>query len=212
MVLSFSSVIDSSLQFAAHPTERRMTMPETLRCPWPNDELMIKYHDEEWGVPTRDEQVLFEYLALEAAQAGLSWRTVLHKRAEFNKEFEDFDPARVARYGDAEVERMMGNPGIIRNRLKLKAMISNAQHFLEVQKEHGSFANYLWGFVGGEPLPRRSPLTEDMVPATTPESDALAKDLKNRGFKFVGSTIVYAYMQSMGMVNDHVTGCFRAPD
>jgi DNA-3-methyladenine glycosylase I len=187
-------------------------MAEFQRCPWPNDELMIKYHDEEWGVPTRDEQVLFEYLALEAAQAGLSWRTVLHKRVEFNKEFEGFDPARVAGYGDAEVERMMGNPGIIRNRLKLKAMITNAQHFLEVQKEHGSFADYLWNFVGGEPLPRRSPLTEEMVPATTAESDALAKDLKRRGFKFVGSTIVYAYMQSMGMVNDHVTGCFRAPD
>jgi DNA-3-methyladenine glycosylase I len=186
-------------------------MVEKKRCPWPNDELMIQYHDEEWGIPTRDDHVLFEYLALEAAQAGLSWRTVLHKRAEFNKEFEGFNPAQVAGYGDAEVERMMGNPGIIRNRLKLKAMITNAQRFLEIQQEYGTFADYLWGFVGGEPMPRPSPLIGDMIPSTSPESDALAKDLKNRGFKFVGSTIVYAYMQSMGMVNDHVTGCFRAP-
>jgi DNA-3-methyladenine glycosylase I len=188
--------------------------PETekQRCPWPNDELMIKYHDEEWGVPTRDGNVLFEYLALEAAQAGLSWRTVLHKRAEFNKEFEGFDPVRVAAYGEDVIERMMGNPWIIRNRLKLKAMVTNAQRFLDVQQEHGTFADYLWGFVGGSPLPRRSPLTVDMVPTTSPESDALAKDLKKRGFKFVGSTIVYAYMQSVGMVNDHVSECFRAPD
>ena len=187
-------------------------MAEKKRCPWPNDELMIQYHDEEWGIPTRDDHVLFEYLALEAAQAGLSWRTVLHKRAEFNKEFEGFNPAQVAGYGDAEVERMMGNPGIIRNRLKLEAMITNAQRFLEIQQEHGTFADYLWSFVGGEPMPRLSSLTGDMIPATSPESDALAKDLKKRGFKFVGSTIVYAYMQSMGMVNDHVTGCFRAPE
>ena len=186
-------------------------MAEKKRCSWPNDELMIRYHDEEWGVPTRDDRVLFEYLALEAAQAGLSWRTVLHKRAEFNKEFEGFNPVRVAGYGDAEVERMMGNPGIIRNRLKLKAMITNAQRFFEIQQENGTFADYLWSFVGGEPMPRPSPLIGDMIPSTSPESDALAKDLKNRGFKFVGSTIVYAYMQSMGMVNDHVTGCFRAP-
>ena len=187
-------------------------MAEIQRCNWPSNPLAIQYHDEEWGAPTRDERVLFEYLALEAAQAGLSWQTVLQKRAEFNREFEGFEPETVAGYGDAELERMMGNAGIIRNRLKLKAIITNAQYFLHVQKEFGSFADYLWGFSGGEPLPRRSPLTEDMVPATTPESDALAKDLKNRGFKFVGSTIVYAYMQSMGMVNDHVTGCFRAPD
>ncbi len=185
---------------------------EIQRCRWPNDELMVLYHDLEWGVPTRDDRVLFEYLSLEIVQAGLSWRTVLHKRTEFNKEFESFDPICVASYGEAEVERMMGNVGIIRNRLKLKAIITNAQRFLEVQQEHGTFADYLWGFTGGGPLPRQSPLIEDMIPGTTKESDALAKDLKARGFKFIGSTIVYAYMQSSGIVNDHVTGCFRAPD
>jgi DNA-3-methyladenine glycosylase I len=192
--------------------EGPMTDKDVVRCGWPADELSQRYHDEEWGVPTGDDQVLFEFLALEAAQAGLSWRTVLHKRAAFNEEFEGFDPARVAGYGDAEVERMLLNPGIIRNRLKLKSMISNARLFLGVQREFGSFADYLWGFVGCETLPRPALLTDDMVPATTPESDALSKDLKKRGFKFVGSTIVYAYMQSAGLVNDHVTGCFRAPN
>ena len=189
-----------------------ITSTEKQRCPWPNDGLMIKYHDEEWGVPTRDEIVLFEYLALEAAQAGLSWRTVLHKRAEFIKEFEGFNPARVAAYGEDVIERMMSNPGIIRNRLKLNAIVTNARRFLDVQQEHGTFADYLWNFIGGSPIPRRSPLTADMVLATSPESDALAKDLKSRGFKFVGSTIVYAYMQSTGMVNDHLSECFCAPD
>ncbi len=189
-----------------------MTTVNTPRCPWPeNDELMVRYHDEEWGVPTHDEQTLFEFLSLEAAQAGLSWRTVLHKRDAFNKAFEGFDPARVATYGDAEVEVMLQDAGIIRNRLKLYAMINNAKRFLDVQVEFGGFGDYLWGFTGGSPLPRPEPLTADMVPATSVESDALSKDLKQRGFKFVGSTIVYAYMQSVGMVNDHVTGCFRAP-
>ena len=172
---------------------------------------MLRYHDEEWGVPTHDEQKLFEFLALEAAQAGLSWRTVLHKREAFNKAFEGFDPAHVAPYGDAQVEVMLQDVGIIRNRLKLHAIINNAKLFLDVQSEFGSFGNYLWGFIGGSPLPRPEPLTADMVPATSAESDALSKDLKQRGFKFVGSTIVYAYMQSVGMVNDHITGCFRAP-
>ena len=186
---------------------------ETPRCPWPADDaLMIAYHDEEWGVPNRDERTLFEFLALEAAQAGLSWRTVLHKRAEFNREFGGFDPVKVAAMGEADVERMMGNPGIIRNRAKLLAMIGNAQRFLDVQREFGSFANYFWGFTDGRPVPRPPTLSLDQVPASTPLSDAISKDLKRRGFKFVGTTIVYAYMQSMGMVNDHVTGCFRAPD
>ena len=186
--------------------------PTLPRCPWPvEDELMLRYHDEEWGVVTHDEQTLFEFLALEAAQAGLSWRTVLHKRAAFNKAFDGFVPERVANFGEADVERMMQDAGIIRNRLKLNAMISNAQVFLDVQKERGSFDNYLWGFVNGKPLPRPDVLTNDMVPATTPESDSISKALKKRGFKFVGSTIVYAYMQSVGMVNDHITGCFRAP-
>lgn len=186
--------------------------PTLPRCPWPvEDELMLRYHDEEWGVVTHDEQTLFEFLALEAAQAGLSWRTVLHKRAAFNKAFDGFVPERVANFGEADVERMMQDAGIIRNRLKLNAMISNAQVFLDVQKERGSFDNYLWGFVNGKPLPRPDVLTNDMVPTTTPESNSISKALKKRGFKFVGSTIVYAYMQSVGMVNDHITGCFRAP-
>ena len=191
--------------------ESDVSRAKPARCSWPDDELMVRYHDEEWGVPLHDDATLFEFLSLEAAQAGLSWRTILHKRAAFNSAFAGFDPQRVAAFGDADVERMMADAGIVRNRLKLQAMISNARVFLEVQREHGSFDTYLWGFVGGQPLPRPEPLTDDMVPATTPESDALSKELKRRGFKFVGSTIVYAYMQSVGMVNDHVTGCFRAP-
>ena len=171
---------------------------------------MLRYHDEEWGVPTHDERTLFEFLALEAAQAGLSWRTILHKRAAFVQAFEGFHPEHVATYGDADIERMLQDSGIVRNPLKLRAIVHNAQRFLEVQREFSSFDAYLWGFFGGA-LPRPVVLTEDMIPATTPESDALAKDLKRHGFKFVGSTIVYAYMQSMGLVNDHVTGCFRAP-
>ena len=188
-----------------------MTQPERMRCSWPGDDLMIRYHDAEWGVPTHDERTLFEFLSLEAAQAGLSWRTILHKRAAFVAAFEGFDPERVAAYGEADVERMMQDAGIVRNRLKLQSIITNAQVFVDVQREHGSFDAYLWGFVGGQTLPRPEVLTDDMVPATTPESDAISKALKKRGFKFVGSTIVYAYMQSVGMVNDHVTGCFRAP-
>jgi len=188
-----------------------LTQPERMRCPWPVDDLMIRYHDAEWGVPTHDERTLFEFLSLEAAQAGLSWRIILHKRAAFVAAFKGFDPERVAAYGEADVERMMQDSGIVRNRLKLQSIITNAQVFVNVQREHGSFDAYIWGFVGGRTLPRPDVLTDDMVPATTPESDAISKALKNRGFKFVGSTIVYAYMQSVGMVNDHVTGCFRAP-
>jgi DNA-3-methyladenine glycosylase I len=172
---------------------------------------MVRYHDEVWGMPEHDDRTLFEFLSLEAAQAGLSWRTILHKREAFNRAFEGFDPVRVAAYGATDVERMMGDAGIVRNRLKLQAIIHNAQRYLKVQREHGSFDSYLWGFGGGKPLPRPGVLTEGMVPATTPESDALSKDLKRLGFKFVGSTTVYAYMQSVGLVNDHVTGCFRAP-
>ena len=189
-----------------------MTTDAPPRCPWPGaDELMLRYHDEEWGVPTHDERTLFEFLALEAAQAGLSWRTILHKREAFVRAFDGFHPERVVLLGDADIERMLQDPGIVRNRLKLQAIVHNAQRFIEVQGEFGSFDAYLWGFFDDAPLPRPEVLTEDMIPATTLESDALAKDLKRRGFKFVGSTIVYAYMQSMGLVNDHVTGCFRAP-
>ncbi len=181
-------------------------------CPWPGDELMRRYHDEEWGVPTHDDRKLFEFLALEAAQAGLSWRTVLHKREAFARAFDGFGPERVAGFGNADIERMMQDAGIVRNRLKLRAIVHNAQRFVEAQREFGSFAAYLWGFFDEAPLRRPGTLTAEMIPATTPESDALSRDLKRRGFKFVGSTIVYAYMQSVGLVNDHVTGCFRAPD
>ena len=189
-----------------------MTNETLSRCPWPgDDEIMRRYHDEEWGMPTRDDRTLFEFLSLESAQAGLSWRTILHKREAFVHAFDGFDPERVAGFGETDVERMMQDAGIVRNRLKLRAMVGNAQRFVEVQREFGSFADYLWGFVDGAPLRRQGLLTIDMVPATTTESDALSKDLKGRGFKFVGSTIVYAYMQSVGLVNDHVPGCFRAP-
>ena len=188
-----------------------MTTDTLPRCPWPGDELSRRYHDEEWGVPTHDERTLFEFLALEAAQAGLSWRTILLKREAFVRAFDGFHPERVAAFGDADIERMLQDAGIVRNRLKLQSIVHNAQRFIEVQREFGSFAAYLWGFFDKAPLPRPVVLTDDMIPATTPQSDALSKDLKRRGFKFVGSTIVYAYMQSMGLVNDHVTGCFRAP-
>ena len=189
-----------------------MTNDTKSRCPWPGaDELMLRYHDEEWGAPTHDDRTLFEFLALEAAQAGLSWRTILHKRAAFVRAFDGFHPERVALLGDADIERMLQDAGIVRNRLKLRAIVHNAQRFVEVQREFGSFDAYLWGFFDEAPLPRPVVLTGEMVPATTPESDALSADLKRRGLKFVGSTIVYAYMQSVGLVNDHVTGCFRAP-
>ena len=187
-----------------------MTTDARRRCPWPGaDDLMLRYHDDEWGVPTHDDRTLFEFLSLEAAQAGLSWRTILHKREAFVRAFDGFHPQRVALMS-ADVERMLQDPGIVRNRLKLQAIVHNAQRFVDVQREFGSFDAYLWGFFGGALL-RRTVLTEDMIPATTKESDALSQDLKRRGFKFVGSTIVYAYMQSVGLVNDHVTGCFRAP-
>jgi DNA-3-methyladenine glycosylase I len=189
-----------------------MTNDNIERCLWPEDDkLMLAYHDEEWGVPTRDDLTLFEFLALEAAQAGLSWHTVLHKRAAFNNAFEGFIPEQVAAYGPSDVERILQDPGVIRNRLKLQSIITNAQHYLEVQQEFSSFADYLWGFFGGDILPRPAKLTDDMIPTTTKESDALSVDLKKRGFKFAGSTICYAYMQSAGIVNDHITGCFRAP-
>lgn len=182
---------------------------ELQRCPWAGDKPeMIAYHDTEWGVPVYDEQVLFEFLTLEAAQAGLSWLTVLRKRAAYRAAFAEFDPAKVARFGARKVETLMNDPGIIRNRLKILAAISNAQRFLEVQSEFGTFGRYLWGFVGDRPRINRHRAMAD-VPATTAESDALAKDLKKRGFKFLGSTVVYAHMQATGMVNDHLTSCFR---
>jgi len=181
------------------------------RCGWVTDDpLYLAYHDEEWGVPVHDDQRLFEMLILEGAQAGLSWITVLRKRAAYREAFAGLDPAAVARFTPARVEKLLQDPGIIRNRLKVESAITNARRFLEVQREHGSFDAYLWGFVGGGPVVNRVRAPGD-VPAKTPISDALSKDLSRRGFKFVGSTICYAMMQAVGMVNDHLVDCFRYP-
>ncbi|MEW6268649.1 MAG: DNA-3-methyladenine glycosylase I [Thermodesulfobacteriota bacterium] len=179
------------------------------RCPWAGQEPnMIAYHDREWGVPLRDDRGLFEFLILEGAQAGLSWATILGRREGYRRAFRGFDPAKVARFGAKDVERLLADPGIIRNRLKVDAAIVNARAFLDVQREHGSFASYLWSFVGGEPIRNRF-RQQSEVPASTPESDALSRELRRRGFKFVGTTICYATMQAVGMVNDHLVSCFR---
>ena len=167
-----------------------------------------EYHDKEWGVPVWDDRVQFEFLILEGAQAGLSWSTILNKREGYRKAFVDFDPIKVARFTDKRVEKLLQDPSIVRNRLKVKSAVTNAKAFLAVQQEYGTFCDYIWGFVGGKPIQNKLK-TDGDVPATSPESDALSKELKKRGFKFVGSTIIYAHMQAMGMVNDHVTGCFR---
>jgi DNA-3-methyladenine glycosylase I len=181
----------------------------TTRCAWcGTDPLYVAYHDTEWGVPVHDDQTLFEFLSLECQQAGLSWITVLRKREHYRRAFFDFDPVRVAAMTDAEIEERLQDTGLIRNRLKLYSMRSNAQAFLQVQREFGSFDAYIWGFTGGKVLDGRRASLRDL-PATSPESDALSKDLKKRGFKFVGSTICYAHMQATGMVNDHVQECFR---
>lgn len=180
------------------------------RCPWvdPAKPDYVAYHDEEWGVPVHDERRLFELLTLEAAQAGLSWYTVLRKREHYRRAFAGFDPRRVARFGEAEVARLLVNPGIVRNRLKVVAAVENARRFLDVQAAFGSFNAYIWTFVHGRPKINRLRRLSD-YPSTSLESDALSRDLKKRGFRFVGSTICYAYMQATGMVNDHVVGCFR---
>lgn len=179
------------------------------RCAWAGDDpLMVGYHDREWGAPVHDDRTHFEFLILEGAQAGLSWSTVLRKREAYRRAFGGFDPERVARYSAARVERLLQDPGIIRNRLKVEAAVKNARAFLEVQGEFGSFDAYAWRFVGGRPKINRW-TTIRQVPATSSESDAFSKDLKQRGFRFVGSTIVYAHMQAVGMVNDHLVGCFR---
>ncbi|KIC63838.1 DNA-3-methyladenine glycosylase I [Chryseobacterium taiwanense] len=180
---------------------------EKIRCGWcEKDDLYRKYHDEEWGRPIYDDETIFEFLILESFQAGLSWYTILSKRENFRKAFDDFDYKKIASYSDEKVEELMQDSGIIRNRLKVLATITNAQKFQEVQKEFGSFSNYIWGFVDGKPIDN-NPKTLKDVPATTEISDALSKDLKKRGFKFMGSTVVYAHMQATGMVNDHVEGC-----
>ncbi|MGE3392597.1 MAG: DNA-3-methyladenine glycosylase I [Gammaproteobacteria bacterium] len=189
--------------------EEPIAPPGAIRCGWAGDKPeMIAYHDTEWGVPVHDDRVLFEFLTLEAAQAGLSWLTVLRKRAGYRKAFAEFDPTRVARFDARRVEKLMADPGIIRNRAKILAAITNARCFLEVQAAFGSFDRYVWDFVGGRPQVTRLRTMGD-IRATSPESDALAKDLKRRGFKFLGSTVMYAHMQATGMVNDHVVDCFR---
>jgi DNA-3-methyladenine glycosylase I len=185
-------------------------MTEIVRCPWSEgvDQQYLDYHDQEWGVPVRDDRMHFEFLILEAAQAGLSWRTVLRKRAGYRRAFVDFDPVRVARFNRRSIERLLADPGIIRNRLKVESAVSNAKCFLAVQEAFGSFDAYVWRFVDGRPVVnawRR----QNEVPATSAESDALSRDLKQRGFKFVGSTVIYAHMQATGLVNDHLVDCFR---
>ncbi len=178
------------------------------RCEWcGNDPLYIKYHDEEWGRPEHDDRKLFEMLLLEGAQAGLSWITVLKKRENYRKAFSNFNAGRIAKYDERKVEELLNNPGIIRNKLKVNAFIINAQKFLEVKKEFGTFDKYIWQFVNHRPIINKFKSLKEL-PAFTDESDKMSKDLKKRGFKFVGSTICYAYMQACGMVNDHVTGCF----
>jgi DNA-3-methyladenine glycosylase I len=184
-------------------------MKRLKRCPWPgNDPLMIAYHDTEWGVPLHEDVKIYEFIVLEGMQAGLSWATVLRKRENFRSAFRNFDPRIVAEFTPRDVERLLSDAGIVRNRLKIEAAINNARRFLEVQQEFGSFDRYVWQFVGGKPLRHRFRRMSD-IPATSPESDRLSKDLKLCGFKFVGSTIVYAHMQATGMVNDHLVGCFR---
>jgi DNA-3-methyladenine glycosylase I len=185
-----------------------MTQADKGRCPWAKTDLYIHYHDTEWGVPVHDDRLLFEFLILEGAQAGLSWETILKKRTHYRKAFDDFDPARVARYSENKRKRLLADPGIVRNRLKIEAAIQNAKMFLAVQEQVGTFNEYIWGFVGHEP---KQNLWESFkeVPAKTPQSDAMSKDLRRRGFKFVGSTICYAFMQAVGMVNDHLVDCFR---
>ena len=179
------------------------------RCPWPaNNELMIKYHDTEWGVPVHDDRVHFEYFLLDTFQAGLSWKIILNKRKNFKKAFSNFNPRLVARYDAKKRTSLLNDAGIVRNRLKVDAAIENAKHFLEVEKEFGSFDAYVWQFVNGKPKQNRR-RTLKQIPATSKESDALSKDLKKRGFRFVGSTTMYAYMQGAGLVNDHLAYCFR---
>ena len=187
------------------PSSASKTVP---RCHWASNEWNIPYHDEEWGVPVHDDRLLFEFLILEGAQAGLSWDTILRKRARYREVFDNFDPAKIARYDARKKRSLLKDAGIIRNRLKIDSTISNAKAFLAVQKEFGSFDKYIWQFVGGSPKQNKWRAGQ-RVPAKTKESDALSKDLQKRGFRFVGSTICYAFMQAVGMVNDHASTCFR---
>jgi DNA-3-methyladenine glycosylase I len=179
------------------------------RCPWANhDPLLLRYHDEEWGTPTHDDTVLFEFLALEAFQAGLSWLTILHKRDAFHRAFSGFDVKKVACYTEKDIEHLLGDAGIVRNRRKIEAVITNARHVLEIQQEYGSLDRYIWQFSGFATI-RRPDISTAGIPTSTPESDAMARDLKKRGFRFIGTTTCYAFMQATGMVNDHRPGCFK---
>jgi DNA-3-methyladenine glycosylase I len=192
--------------------KKKIAGKEPVRCGWAKGERYIQYHDEEWGVPVHDDRTLFEFLILEGAQAGLSWSTILNKRENYRSAFDGFDPQRIAKYRPAKMKSLLADPGIVRNKLKIASAVENAKAFLRVQGEFGSFDRYIWQFVGGKPrVNKRKSLRQ--VPARTPESDAMSKDLKRRGFKFVGSTICYAFMQAVGMVNDHIVDCFcyKAP-
>ena len=182
------------------------------RCPWcEKDEMYIKYHDEEWGVPIQEDNKHFEFLILEAAQAGLSWLTILRKRDNYRKAYDNFDPVKVAKYDEEKINELINNPEIIRNRRKIEASVNNAQRFLEIQKEFGSFNNYLWGFVNNETIKNEWD-NISQVPANTDLSSKISKDLKKRGFRFVGSTVIYSYLQAAGLVNDHIKDCFRYND
>ncbi len=185
-----------------------MQKKEVQRCAWARNDLAIRYHDEEWGVPVHDDRLFFEFLILEGAQAGLSWDTILKKRDAYREAFDNFEPERVARYTQRKLDSLLKNEGIIRNRLKIASATANAKAFLQVQKEFGSFDRYIWQFVGGKPKVNRPRTMKDVAPKTA-ESDAMSKDLKKRGFNFVGSTICYAFMQATGLVNDHAITCFR---
>ncbi|MDX1415803.1 MAG: DNA-3-methyladenine glycosylase I [Candidatus Promineifilaceae bacterium] len=184
-------------------------MNTPIRCPWTGDDpLMIQYHDQEWGVPVYDDQLLFAKLILDGAQAGLSWKTILHKRDNYWTAFDRFDPQKIAQYDETKIAELLANPGIVRNRLKIQAAIKNARGYLDIMEKEGSFSDYLWDFVGGSPL--QNNFTDlSQLPAQTAESQAMSKALKKRGFNFVGPTICYAFMQAVGMVNDHLTSCFR---
>ena len=190
-----------------------MAETEKMRCfGAPQDSLMMRYHDEEWGVPLHDDRLLMEFLALEAAQAGLSWQTIMNKRDNFRRAFDNFDVVKVAAYGETERQRLLQDSGIVRNRLKIDAIISNARCVMEIQKEFGSFDRFIWRFTDHKTIRRSAVVTLHDLPTKTPESETMSKDMKSRGFRFVGPTICYAFMQAVGMVNDHLTGCFLAPD
>jgi DNA-3-methyladenine glycosylase I len=193
---------------AAKKSTEEITAAPRGRCAWATNELSIRYHDEEWGVPVHHDGTLFEFLILEGAQAGLSWNTILNKRENYRAAFDQFDPQEVASYKQRKIQQLLRDPGIVRNKLKVASAVENAKAFLRVQKEFGSFDRYIWQFVGGKPLVN-SRKSMSQVPARTTESDAMSKDLKSRGFNFVGTTICYAFMQATGMVNDHLVECFR---